>query len=144
MCISIDVIHHVAYYTGQWRNRDGRQFNIHWSCYRYQRQCNNRHSKWNWIARSAYYKLRKIWASNLYSRNIKKKIYKINLISALLHWIECWNIRKRNGEIYNTFNTSNWKIVRIFGQLYFPTQNCCKEPICAALPTLIRPGDRVR
>lgn len=96
------------------------------------------------IAREVYYKLTKIWASNLYSRNIKKKIYEINLISVLLHWTECWNISKRNGEIYNTFNTSNWKIVRIFGQLYFPTQNCCKEPICAALPTLIRPGDRVR
>ncbi|XP_063408720.1 uncharacterized protein LOC134692200 [Mytilus trossulus] len=69
-------------------------------------------------ARTAYYKLRKIWTSNQYSRNTKMKIYKSNVISVLLYRAECWKISKRDGDRLNTFNTRNLR--RIF-KIFWPT-----------------------
>ena len=40
-------------------------------------------------ARAAYYKLRKVWASSQYRRKTKLRIYKSNVMSALLYGAEC-------------------------------------------------------
>ena len=55
-------------------------------------------------ARAAYYKLRKVWASSHYSRKMKLRIYKSNVMSVLLYGAECWKVNQNDGQRLNTFH----------------------------------------
>ena len=57
-------------------------------------------------ARTAYYKLRKVWASGHYRRKTKLRIYnfKSNVMSVLLYGAECWKVNQNDGQRLNTFH----------------------------------------
>ena len=66
-------------------------------------------------SRAAYYKLRKVWASGQYRRKTKFRIYKSNVMSALLYGAECWKVNQNDGQRLNTFyNRCLRRILYIF------------------------------
>ena len=66
-------------------------------------------------ARHAFWRLKKVWSSNQYSKKTKLRIYKSNVMSVLLYGAECWKVSKSDEQRLNVFhNRCLRKIMRIF------------------------------
>ena len=56
-------------------------------------------------ARSAFFRLKPVWRSTIYSRRKKLRLYQSYVLSTLLYGSECWHMTKLDLRHFSTFHT---------------------------------------
>ena len=66
-------------------------------------------------ARGAFFRLKPVWRSTVYSRRTKLKLYQSCVLSTLLYGSECWRITEHELIYLSTFHTKCLQnIMRLF------------------------------
>ena len=68
--------------------------------------------------------MKKVWASNQFSRSTKLRLFKSNVLSVLMYGAQCWKVSKWDGDRINAFHN---KCLRRIFKISWPKIICNAE-----------------